>query len=231
MIHYITKFILIVFAISVFSCTGSKTELPDLDRDSSKLILLPDNYKNYNMKPLIILSGLNRGGYALIITDGEKKSGNTLRKIRSSLVQNQIIAFHSIELSKRRLTNAEKIAIENANLIIFTGEFTDEKSMMKRTSEFGYFVQKAFDNSAVIAMYGESSIFAGTKYCSDGFGKKENCNFIEGLGLTDYETVIVQKADEEKNDYYLNDSILITNTHTPLLITDREYIYDLSKQW
>ncbi len=217
---------LILFSVAILSCNSpDKIDLA-AKQATNVLCLLPNGYKKFETRELIDISNINRGGYVLVISDGSAKNKNNFNTIRHQFLKNQVFAVHSLELSRSKLLDTDKIAIENASIICFIGDFGRGIWHMSRRSEFRYWLNKAYDNGTIIIMYGGSRLYSGVSF--EKKNKKGETRMAKGLDLINYKLEVSDdKPIFNSDNYNLSDTLYINNKEA-LLILDRTKVMDFS---
>lgn len=214
----VTIIFIILFQIS---CIDLENNYPEQSKETETILyLFPDTIEDFDITRVVENSGINNGGYVVIITDTLKQSLLTANLLRDKFYEEKLIAVHTISINSMKLTNTSKIAIREAKIICILGEFSNINHIMFEGSELGYFLHKAYVQKSSIVLFSPISLYAGYKFI------KPNGKIRKGLNLTDFYTTFIGNSKNTNNSE--DNNILKLNDTSAALIINKDSIFTLT---
>jgi cyanophycinase-like exopeptidase len=197
--HKLLLSFLFGFLISAnFSCSGDKSKkVTDLETyelsGSGKLILYGEsNPDDYFISQLIRSSGIENGGYVVIVPIDHTGRESLAEIAFQSLMKHRIMAIYVLAPVQQAMeSRTEMVKVEGARAIIFVGRFLKELLDLPADNPFSVAVKKAYSNGSTLAFLGPNMALAGQKVLrkapllSGQFpdGSRENYQLNNGLSV------------------------------------------------
>jgi cyanophycinase-like exopeptidase len=197
--HKLLSIFLFGFLISAsFSCSGDKSKkVTDLETyelsGSGKLILYgKSNPDDFLISQLIRTSGIENGGYVVIVPIDEAGREYLAERAFQSLMKHRLMAIYVLAPLQQALeSRPEIVKVEGARTIIFVGRFLKEFLDLPADNPFSVAVKKAYSNGSTLAFLGPNMALAGQKVLRKApllpgqfpDGNSENYRFNNGLSV------------------------------------------------
>jgi len=189
---------LITLLVMTFSCTHSGSSgVKDLDNDQikrpGKVILTGDKETGNDFFEILIeVSGIHRGGYAVIIPIGDINREVFAGVIYEGLMKHRIMAIYVLDpLPESIRVKSEMVKIKGARVIVFVGKHIQSFLDLPAGNELALAVMHAYENGATVAFIGPSAALAGTKVLrrnpnqpgTFSKGERESYQIRQGMNL------------------------------------------------
>ncbi len=197
--HKLLLSFLFGFLISAnFSCSGDKPQkVTDLETyelsGSGKLILYgKSNPDDYFISQLIRSSGIENGGYVVIVPIDHTGRESLAEIAFQSLMKHRIMAIYVLAPVQQAVeSRPEMVKVEGARAIIFVGRYLKEFLDLPVDNPFAVAVKKAYSNGSTLAFLGPNMALAGQKVLRKApllpgqfpDGSRENYQLNNGLSV------------------------------------------------